>query len=105
MRVMGAALHSASAVKAPWQPSTTSSDWLDNCLPLVDVFAGPLSNTSWSPVHVHCTLSGGCAQVPWEPRSTSPKVGWTDAWFLGLFDRFARAALKQGHLRLILPNG
>ena len=44
-------------------------------------------------------------QVPWEPRTTTPKVGWLDAWFLGLFDRFARAALVQGQLRLILPNG
>lgn len=45
------------------------------------------------------------AQVPWEPRATSPKVGWLDAWFLSLFDRFARAALVQGQLRLILPTG
>ena len=43
--------------------------------------------------------------MPWEPRATSPKVGWLDAWFLSLFDRFARAVVKQGCLRLILPTG
>ena len=53
-----------------------------------------------------CLRESDCGlQVPWEPRATSPKVSWSDAWFLSVFDRFARAALKQGQLRLILPTG
>lgn len=45
------------------------------------------------------------ASIPWVARPTCPKIGLTDSFFLGTFDRFARMALKMGSLRLILPNG
>ncbi|KAI8475498.1 MAG: cyclopropane fatty acid synthase [Monoraphidium minutum] len=45
------------------------------------------------------------AKVPWTPISTSPKVSMGDAFFLGIFDKFARATIRFGRLRVILPNG
>lgn len=45
------------------------------------------------------------AKVPWTPQATSPKISLLDRLCISLFDRFARLALKQGFLRLILPNG
>lgn len=46
------------------------------------------------------------AEVPWGSGiATSPKMGLTDMLWLALFDRFGRAAISQGQLRLILPNG
>ncbi|KAF5839621.1 cyclopropane fatty acid synthase [Dunaliella salina] len=42
---------------------------------------------------------------PWTCRPTSPKMSLTAQWFMGLFDRFAAATVKSGHLRVILPNG
>ncbi|GBF87498.1 cyclopropane fatty acid synthase [Raphidocelis subcapitata] len=49
------------------------------------------------------TLLG--AKVPWTPISTSPKVSFSEAFFLGIFDKFARATIRFGRLRMILPNG
>jgi cyclopropane fatty-acyl-phospholipid synthase-like methyltransferase/predicted NAD/FAD-binding protein len=43
--------------------------------------------------------------IPWSPRACSPKMGWLDAAALRVFDRFARAAITVGRLRLVLPNG
>jgi len=43
--------------------------------------------------------------IPWVPRTTSPKVSWVDSIAMGLFDRFARAAITKGRLRIILPTG
>jgi len=45
------------------------------------------------------------AQVPWTPCSACPKIGVVDRVCMAVFDRFARVALKVGHLRIILPNG
>ncbi len=45
------------------------------------------------------------AGIPWEPRATSPKLNLLDRLCLATFDRFARAALGVGRLRLILPTG
>jgi cyclopropane-fatty-acyl-phospholipid synthase len=45
------------------------------------------------------------AAIPWVPRATSPKVSLTQRWFVGLFDTAARAAIRRGHLRVILPTG
>ena len=39
------------------------------------------------------------AHIPWTPISTSPKISLADSFFMGLFDKFARAAIKKGHLR------
>ncbi|GFH08373.1 amino_oxidase domain-containing protein, partial [Haematococcus lacustris] len=46
----------------------------------------------------------GC-RIPWELRPTCPKVTLVEGWYQGLFDRFAKAVVKTGYLRLILPNG
>ena len=47
----------------------------------------------------------GCA-VPWAPSPVcSPKSGIVDMVAMKLFDTFAKAAIKTGKLRLILPNG
>ncbi|KAL4447595.1 hypothetical protein ABPG75_004814 [Micractinium tetrahymenae] len=43
--------------------------------------------------------------IPWVPRSVSPKIPLLDRAAMGLFDKFARAAIRTGRLRLILPNG
>lgn len=45
------------------------------------------------------------AAIPWTPRPTSPKTSLLDSFFTLTFDRFARAAISAGRLRLILPNG
>jgi cyclopropane-fatty-acyl-phospholipid synthase len=45
------------------------------------------------------------AAVPWVPRATSPKIGWLDSAACSLFNRFARAAITRGRLRIVLPNG
>eukprot|EP00775_Hariotina_reticulata_P004736 gene4736-4986_t len=46
------------------------------------------------------------AAVPWgQGISTSPKMGLMDLFWLGLFDKFAKASITIGQLRLILPNG
>ena len=45
------------------------------------------------------------ASVPWTPRAVSPKISLVDRAFMAIFDRFARAAITVGSLRLILPNG
>ena len=45
------------------------------------------------------------ASIPWTPRATSPKTSLLDNFFVFTFDRFARAAITAGRLRLILPNG
>ena len=45
------------------------------------------------------------AQVPWTARAACPKISLMDTIFMRVFDRFARAALKRGQLRIILPNG
>lgn len=50
-------------------------------------------------------IQGMGATVPWVPRTVSPKIGWVDSAAIALFDRFARAAIKAGRLRLVLPNG
>lgn len=33
------------------------------------------------------------------------QIGWVDSLALKIFDRFASAAIKVGHLRVIMPNG
>ena len=44
--------------------------------------------------------------VPWSPSPVcSPKVGFVDSMAMKVFDAFARAAIKTGKLRLVLPNG
>jgi cyclopropane-fatty-acyl-phospholipid synthase len=43
--------------------------------------------------------------VPWVPRPCSPKLSWVDSAAIGIFDRFARATIRTGRLRFILPNG
>ena len=45
------------------------------------------------------------ATVPWIARSASPKIPLLDRAFMGVFDRFARTAIRVGRLRIILPNG
>ncbi|KAK9804082.1 hypothetical protein WJX73_004574 [Symbiochloris irregularis] len=45
------------------------------------------------------------ARIPWTPRAACPKISLTDRFFMRVFDGFARAALKIGRLRIILPNG
>ncbi len=45
------------------------------------------------------------AKVPWTPRATSPKISLVERLCISIFDRFARAALTEGSLKLILPNG
>lgn len=50
-----------------------------------------------------CLLAGGT--IPWVPRSVSPKIPLLDRAAIGLFDKFARAAIRTGRLRLILPSG
>ena len=45
------------------------------------------------------------ATIPWVSRATSPKISLLDHFFMGVFDKFARAAIFVGHLRIILPNG
>jgi len=53
--------------------------------------------------HPHCNPAGGT--IPWVPRSVSPKIGLLDQAAIALFDKFSRAAIKTGRLRIILPNG
>ena len=43
--------------------------------------------------------------MPWVPRTVSPKAGWLDSLCLSMFDKFARAAIRTGHLRIVLPTG
>lgn len=44
--------------------------------------------------------------IPWAPSPVcSPKVPIIDSIAIKLFDTFAKAAIKTGKLRLILPNG
>ena len=44
--------------------------------------------------------------VPWKASPVcSPKVGIVDTLAIKLFDRFAKAAVRKGRLRMILPNG
>lgn len=45
------------------------------------------------------------ATVPWVARATSPKMSWSDGFFMRVFDKFAGAAISKGYLRIILPNG
>lgn len=45
------------------------------------------------------------ASIPWVPRSVSPKISIVDQVFMAVFDRFARAAITVGQLRMVLPNG
>ena len=45
------------------------------------------------------------ASIPWTPVSPSPKITWAGAWFWSIFDRFARSAIRQGRLTVVLPNG
>lgn len=45
------------------------------------------------------------ASVPWTPRSTSPKMSYMDRFYMGVFDKFAKAGISVGYLRMILPNG
>ncbi|PRW60674.1 cyclopropane-fatty-acyl-phospholipid synthase [Chlorella sorokiniana] len=53
---------------------------------------------------VDAVTSMGCT-IPWVPRSVSPKIGLLDQAAIRLFDKFARAAIKTGYLRIVLPNG
>ncbi|KAG2492394.1 hypothetical protein HYH03_009340 [Edaphochlamys debaryana] len=55
-----------------------------------------------SAVAVVETMGGS---LPWEPRATSPKVSLSQHFYMGLFDKYARTAIKQGRLRIILPTG
>lgn len=43
--------------------------------------------------------------LPWVPRATSPKLSWIDSTAIRMFDRFAKASIHTGRLRLILPTG
>lgn len=45
------------------------------------------------------------AEVPWVPRSCSPKMSLRERIAVYTFDKFARSVVNVGHLRLILPNG
>jgi hypothetical protein len=36
------------------------------------------------------------AAVPWTPRSTSPKISLLDRFFIGIFEKFGRIAIKRG---------
>jgi predicted NAD/FAD-binding protein/cyclopropane fatty-acyl-phospholipid synthase-like methyltransferase len=49
----------------------------------------------------------GAGPPPWgaNPLSPSPKLSLSEHAYLSLFDRFARAAIRKGDLRMILPNG
>jgi hypothetical protein len=51
-----------------------------------------------------CVPAGG-GSPPWVPRSVSPKIPWLDRAAIALFDKFARSAIKTGHLRFVLPSG
>lgn len=58
-------------------------------------------------VDLICGLGGeekkSCA--PWSPRSLSPHVTWMQSIFAAGFDRMAKAGIKKGELRLVLPDG
>jgi cyclopropane-fatty-acyl-phospholipid synthase len=45
------------------------------------------------------------ATIPWVPRTTSPKLSWVDSAAITMFDKFAKASVTTGRLRLILPTG
>ena len=45
------------------------------------------------------------ATIPWVPRTTSPKLSWVDSAAISMFDKFAKTAITNGRLRLILPTG
>jgi len=47
----------------------------------------------------------GATDLPWTPRTVSPKISLIDRLATGAFDRFARASFTVGHLRFVLPNG
>lgn len=51
-----------------------------------------------------CAARAG-GDIPWVPRSVSPKIPLLDRAAIALFDKFARAAIRTGRLRLILPSG
>lgn len=45
--------------------------------------------------------SRGCA----DRHCACTQIGWLDYAAMRVFDRFARAAIKVGSLRIVLPNG
>lgn len=45
------------------------------------------------------------AQIPWNPRTTSPKMNLGDYFYMRLFNTYAKSAIIRGSLRIILPNG
>ncbi len=49
--------------------------------------------------------AAGGGPPPWEARPIPPAMPWLDAGAMRLFDRFARAAVRVGRLRLVLPTG
>ena len=66
--------------------------------------ASPTSLHSFTPPHPAASCTGA-PELPWVPRSVSPKIPLLDRAAARLFDRFARAAIKTGYLRLVLPSG
>ena len=42
--------------------------------------------------------------IPWTPICTSPKISLTAHFFKGIFDKFAKAAIKTGELRSVIAN-
>lgn len=45
------------------------------------------------------------AAIPWQPRAANPKISLWHRAGMALFDKFARASFRTGHLRIVLPNG
>eukprot|EP01023_Acetabularia_acetabulum_P058522 TRINITY_DN6925_c0_g2_i3.p1 TRINITY_DN6925_c0_g2~~TRINITY_DN6925_c0_g2_i3.p1 ORF type:complete len:1028 (-),score=184.63 TRINITY_DN6925_c0_g2_i3:1047-3677(-) len=43
--------------------------------------------------------------VPWTPRSCSPKTTFMQSFYQNVFFGFAKAALVQGSMRFVLPDG
>ena len=50
-------------------------------------------------------VDGMGGKIPWAPRATNPKMSWLDSVAMKTFDKFAKAAINVGRLRIILPNG
>lgn len=45
------------------------------------------------------------ANIPWTAKSTSPTIALSDRFFMRIFDKFAQAAICEGQLKMVLPNG